>query len=34
MEFEVTVEAEDADVTWFIGGKKVNPDDKRFQVRS
>ena len=32
VEFEVTVEAEDADVSWFIGGKKVNPDDKRFQV--
>ena len=26
------MEAEDADVSWFIGGKKVNPDDKRFQV--
>ncbi len=32
VEFEVETEAEDADVTWYINGKKVNPDDKRFQV--
>jgi hypothetical protein len=30
--FETTVEAEDAEVSWFLNGKRVNPDDKRVQV--
>ena len=30
--FEVNVEAEDAEVDWYINGKRINPDDKRVQV--
>jgi titin len=30
--FEIDVEAEDAEVAWFVNGKKLNPDDKRVQI--
>lgn len=30
--FEIDVEVEDADVTWYQNGKRINPDDKRVNV--
>ncbi|XP_071750036.1 twitchin isoform X1 [Lepeophtheirus salmonis] len=30
--FEIDVEADDADVSWFHNGKKIFPDDKRFSI--
>ena len=31
-EFEIDVEAEDADVSWYHDGKKISGDDKRVQI--
>ena len=30
--FDIDVEAEDAEVTWYHDGKKISPDDKRVQI--
>ena len=31
-EFEIDVEADDAEVSWFRDGKKINPEDGRVEI--
>ena len=31
-EFEIDVEADDADVSWYRDGKKINPEDGRVEI--